>query len=129
MSLKLKPKHQRFAEEYCVDMNSSAAAVRAGYTARSSYATGPRLFAEPAIKAEIDALMAKKGKLLLLTAANVLEGVMRVTQKAEDVGELSNALKGFELQGKHLKLFTDKTEHSGSVGINVIDPYAKPEGE
>lgn len=33
--------------------------------------------------------------------------------------------KGLELLGKHLKLFTDKVEHSGGVVINVVDPYAE----
>lgn len=37
--------------------------------------------------------------------------------------------KGLELLGKHLKMFTDKVEHSGSVSIGVVDPYAKPEGK
>lgn len=38
-------------------------------------------------------------------------------------------VKGLELLGKHLKLFTEKVEHSGTVKIAVVDPYAvKPEG-
>ncbi len=38
--------------------------------------------------------------------------------------------KALELLGKHLKLFTDKVEHSGAVSIAVVDPYAteKPRG-
>jgi phage terminase small subunit len=35
--------------------------------------------------------------------------------------------RGLELLGKHLRLFTDKVEHSGSV--TVIDPYAMAPGE
>ena len=30
--------------------------------------------------------------------------------------DASNALKGYELIGKHLKLFTDKHEHAGPGG-------------
>jgi len=29
--------------------------------------------------------------------------------------ESASALKGYELLGKHLKLFTEKVEHSGSI--------------
>lgn len=36
--------------------------------------------------------------------------------------------RSLELLGKHLKLFTDKLEHSGNVSVNVVDPYALPHG-
>lgn len=36
--------------------------------------------------------------------------------------------KALELLGKHLKLFTDKVEHSGAVSIAVVDPYAEKPG-
>jgi phage terminase small subunit len=34
--------------------------------------------------------------------------------------DASNVLRGSELLGKHLRLFTDKTEHSGSLEITAI---------
>ena len=30
------------------------------------------------------------------------------------------ALRGYELLGKHLKLFTDKVEHSGNIGLTDL---------
>lgn len=49
------------------------------------------------------------------------------------VGELKKVKfwpkdRGLELEGKHLKLFTDKVEHSGDVRICVVDPYAQKPG-
>lgn len=35
-------------------------------------------------------------------------------------------VKGLELLGKHLKLFTDRVEHSGAVSIGLVQPYAEP---
>lgn len=34
--------------------------------------------------------------------------------------------KALELLGRHLKMFTDKVLHEGSVTINVVDPFAAP---
>jgi phage terminase small subunit len=40
-------------------------------------------------------------------------------------------VKGLELLGKHLKLFTEKVEHSGSLTLEqlVLASMKKPEGE
>jgi phage terminase small subunit len=39
-------------------------------------------------------------------------------------------VRGLELLGKHLKLFTDKVQVEGNVSIGLVDPYARdPEDE
>ena len=58
----LTPKQRRFAEEYCIDLNATAAYLRAGYTARgnSAEAAASRLLSMLRCKA----LFSKsKGKL------------------------------------------------------------------
>jgi phage terminase small subunit len=54
-----------------------------------------------------------------ITADYVLKGIKDVTERCAKEGEAFNppsALKGYELMGKHLKLFTDKTEITGKDG-------------
>jgi hypothetical protein len=47
----------------------------------------------------------------------VLSDIARVSKLAEAAEDFGPALKGQELLGKHLKLFTDLVQHSGSVYI------------
>jgi phage terminase small subunit len=39
----LTPKQTRFVEEYLIDLNATAAAIRAGYSAKTANQQGPRL--------------------------------------------------------------------------------------
>ena len=121
----MTPKQRAFAREYLIDHNGTQAAIRAGYSAHTANEQASALLAKPNIRALVDAGTKKKAQKLELTAERVLADIIRLTKKAEDAGEINNAFKGVELQGKHLKLFTDKVEHSGSVTIKVINPYAK----
>jgi hypothetical protein len=74
---------------------------------------GSRLLTNDDVRAAVEAGTIKKAAAVGITAESVLSGLVRVTEKAEDREELANALRGLELQGKHLKLFTDKIEVKG----------------
>ena len=52
----------------------------------------------------------------------VLQGIMRVTKQAVEAKNFSAALRGYELLGKHLQMWTDKQEVTGkdSNTLNVI---------
>jgi phage terminase small subunit len=120
---------RRFVTEYLVDLNATQAAIRAGYSANGASVTGCRLLADPKIRTLIEARNEKRAERVGLTADGVLEGIKRLSEKAENSGDLNVAMKGHELYGKHLKLFTDKVQHEGTVNIAVINPYAKTKGE
>jgi len=53
LSMTLTDKQKRFVEEYCIDFNATAAARRAGYSARSARTIGPENLSKPAISAAI----------------------------------------------------------------------------
>ena len=58
---------------------------------------------------------------------------VEITQEGEVVGhvrklKLADKVKALELLGKHLKLFTERVEHSGAVSVAVVDPYATKGG-
>jgi hypothetical protein len=59
-SKKMSPKMQLFVHEYATDMNAGAAAVRAGYSERTSRTMGPRLLQNVAIKAAIERAHAER---------------------------------------------------------------------
>jgi len=101
----LKPKQQRFVEEYLIDLNATKAAIRAGYAKKGAQQQGSRLLSNVVIQAAIQQAMDKR--------------VLRVGLKADEVlRELSKAamapinkpvtwdqkLRALELAMKHLKL-------------------------
>lgn len=109
----LTPKQQMFVKEYLVDLNATAAARRAGY---KNAEIGRQLIAKNNVAAAIQSAMDKRAAKVGITAEQVLENIERISGKAELDAEYSAALKGQELLGKHLKLFTDRVEHSGPDG-------------
>ena len=122
---KLSQKQQAFVREYLVDLNASAAARRAGYKTRSDSIAAQNMV-KPVIQAAIQAEMDKRAERTKITADQVLKDIQAVKADAmqDRDGEMVDrpaALKACELQGKHLKMFTDKVDlnMSGEVDITV----------
>lgn len=128
---KLTPKQEAFVREYLIDLNGTQAAIRAGYSTATANEQASRLLANVNIATEVQKAMDRRAERTEITADFVLEGIKRVTQRCEQAEpvldregnptgeykfEASAALKGYELLGKHLKLFTDKSEVSGANG-------------
>ena len=116
---KLSPKQERFAREYLLDLNATQAAIRAGYSPKTARSQGQRLLTNVDVQEFVRAAKTERADKVSVTAADVLKGVIEVTLLAREEGDLKTALKGLELQGKHLGMFTDKlqTEHSGGISI------------
>lgn len=137
----LTPKQHRFVDEYLIDTNATQAAIRTGYSEKTSYSIGHELLSKPEIQAAIQLAMDERSKRTQIDADFVLQGIaqnIRRCEQAEPVldrkGEqvftetpngvmaaafrydATNTLRGYELLGKHLKLFTDKVELTGKNG-------------
>ena len=124
--MKLTPKQARFIEEYLVDLNATQAAIRAGYSARTATVIGNENLTKPYIQAAIEIAQLARSERTQITVDKVLEDIELIKLNAmqqEDDGKMINhagALKACELQGKHLKMFVDKVEHSGGQTLHVI---------
>lgn len=112
----LNNKQERFVAEYVIDLNATQAAIRAGYSAKTAEQQGHRLLRNAKVALAVDAARTKIAAKLDLTAERVLADIARIASKAENAAEFHAALKGHELLGKHLKLFTEKHEHGGIGG-------------
>lgn len=69
---KLTTKQQRFVGEYLIDLNSTAAAVRAGYSARTANRIGPELFGKTCVAAAVKVAMAERSARTEIEADAVL---------------------------------------------------------
>ena len=126
-SLKLTAKQQAFVAEFLVDLNATQAAIRAGYSVKTANEQGARLLTNVSVAAAIAEAQAERAKKTQRTALDVLKDIQAVSKEAWRDGDLKTALKGFELEGKHLGMFTEKHEHTGRDGKPIeVDCQVSP---
>ena len=124
---KLTLKQERFVAEYLIDLTATQAAIRAGYSVKTAYSQGERLLRNAEIKAAIEKARLKLSIRAERTVLDVLKDIQEVTREARDVNDHRAALKGLEMEGRHLGMFTDRLEHSGGVELVVVLPEVPDE--
>lgn len=149
----LTAKQQIFVDEYLIDLNATQAAIRAGYSAKTARQIGEENLSKPVIASAIQAAMDKRAERTEITADYVLQSIVSTMERCKQVepvfnrkgehvevetpdGEMAKAytfnpmgvLKGAELLGKHLALFTEKHQISGGeIGMRPIQLGVQPE--
>ena len=124
---KLTAKQQAFVAEFLVDLNATQAAIRAGYSVKTAYAIGEENLKKPEIAHAIAQAQAERAEKTQRTALDVLKDIQDVSREAWRDGDLKTALKGLELEGKHLGMFTEKHEHTGKDGKPIeVDHQVSP---
>ncbi len=116
-NISMTPKQRRFVEEYLVDLNATQAAIRAGYAKSGASVEGTRLLSNAKVAAAVAAAQAKRAERADLTADEVLAGIRATVARcqSEEHYNAASALKGLELLGRHLAMFTDKTVNRNLV--------------
>lgn len=120
MSSDLTPNQKRFVEEYLKDLNGTQAAARAGYAEKSAVVQASRLLTNANVANAIQSAMDKRSKRTEITAEYVLTTIKGTVERCREMDEYPGVLKGCELLGRHLKLFTDKIEHSGHLSLEEL---------
>lgn len=138
----LQPMEARFAHEYVVDFNGTAAAKRAGYAEKSAAGQATRLLKRAHVAAKISELMAARNEAAQVDAAYVMRELKRVYETAmadirpaldrkgkprkdPETGEplyivnLTAANKALELLGRLAKVgaFEDKVAIKGEISL------------
>lgn len=152
-NIKLTRKQEIFVKEYLVDLNATQSAIRAGYSKKTAQEQGSRLLSNVMVMKAIEQAMEKRARKVEITAEYVLKTIYETIErckqaepvldrKGENVVidspsglalayqfEANAVLKGAELLGKHLKMFTEKTEikHEGAVDVFVAPKLTKEE--
>jgi phage terminase small subunit len=70
---KLTDKQERFCYEYCIDMNATQAAIRAGYSQDTAYSIGTENLKKPEIKERIDYMKANLAETAGISALKVIQ--------------------------------------------------------
>lgn len=143
--MKLTSKQKIFCDEYLVDLNATRA-YKAAYpnikrdsTARTN---GSRLLTNANVKSYIDERLKELEDKRIAKAEEVLQyltKVMRGEEKeevvvTENIGDFMSEArviekqvgakernKAAELLGKRYRLFTEKVEFQGNVGVEIVD--------
>lgn len=113
---KLTAKMERFVEEYMIDLNASAAVLRAGYKTRNQHRMGAELLRHPLVKAKVEELKQKRSDRLELTADYLVNKLIDIIEGEGDGVRTSDTLKAIELAGKTIALWKDRQEISGPNG-------------
>ena len=133
-------KQRRFCDEYLRDCNAAQAAIRAGYSKKTSKQIGQKLLTKIDLRAYVDAQLEKIRSEKIADAQEVMEyltSVMRgehteqTLQLAGDgvqqISEIKVAarerLKAAELLGKRYALFTEKIEGDIDGKLHITVDY------
>ncbi len=142
---KLTAKQARFVSEYLIDLNATQAAIRAGYSERTAKQMGTENLAKPVLAAAIQKAIAERAARTEVNADYVLNSIVETMERckqAEPVkyqngdqvyvdtpdGKVAPAykfdsgavLRGAELLGRHLAMFTDKHALGGADDLAGI---------
>lgn len=135
MNSELKPKQQRFVDEYLIDLNATQAAIRAGYSPKTARQQGQRLLTNVVIAAAVEEAKQERSEAIKIDAEWVLRQAVELHQRCmqqikpvrnpktgkqmyDDDGNAlftfnaSAASRSLELIGKHVEVgaFKDRLE-------------------
>lgn len=128
----LTPKQTRFVEEYLLDLNAAAAARRAGYSEKNADSIAAQLLSKTKVFEAVQSAVAARSAKTGITAEYVLENLKRLSERCMSEEEFapSAAARALELLGKHLGLFSDRVELSGSMSVlGVLGDLTKRVGD
>jgi phage terminase small subunit len=150
----MTPKQQLFVDEYLIDLNATQAAIRAGYSVKTARQIGEENLSKPDIAAAVQVAMDKRSERTEITADYVLQSIVSTMERCKQAEPVFNrkgehvevetpdggmakaytfnamgVLKGAELLGKHLKLFTEKVQLSSDPDEPLIFRRIDASGE
>ena len=143
---KLSEKQLRFCQEYIIDLNGTAAAKRAGYSAKTAAVIASEHLTKPNIHAYIQQLIAERAKRVELDADFVIKGlidvslrcrqaipVMKWDAQAKEMVQVTDdedravwefdsngANRALELLGRHLGIFEKDNTQKNKIMVKEV---------
>ena len=130
----LTPQQEKFVREYCLDLNGTRAARRAGYSRATAAVQAARLLGRPQIRQAVSDLLAKSIVKANLTVQEVIEGIKQ--HMHFDPRQLIDAETGEYIPIENLPEDVAMCVHrfevilkNAQAGDGVIDKVLKVHGE
>lgn len=122
----LTDKQELFVREYLVDLNASAAYLRAGYKCKENVArvNASRLLTNANIQKAIDKQQQKRANKVEIDVDWVLKKYIGIIERCEQT-DPQNARGALDSISKHLGMFKEKIEHSGVMGVTIVNDIPK----
>jgi phage terminase small subunit len=121
----LTPRQERFVSEYLLDLNASAAALRAGYKHPD---IGRQLLTKTHVQDAIAAAQQARARRLEITTDQIVQALRAIATDYENAphGVRVSALAWL---GKHLGMFSQKVQHQFPAHpIRIIEVVRDPAG-
>jgi len=119
-------KQEAFCREYVVDLNATAAAIRAGYAESGAQVQGSRLLSNVIVQRKVNELTREKFAATGINAEMVLARLRDIAY--DDSARQSDQIRALELLGKHLQLFIERHEIDMHASVIEIDWSASGDG-
>ena len=111
----LTGRQELFCQEYIKDLNSKAAAKRAGYSDKVADAKSYQFLKMDRIRERVAELKQDSMRRLQLDADDILRRLVRIADATEQEGDYNAAIRSLELLGKHKALWTEKTVNETTI--------------
>jgi phage terminase small subunit len=123
---KLTAKQEAFVNEFLVDLNASAAVLRAGYNTRNQNRIAAELLRHPLIAKTIKERTEKKRETMVLQADYLINKLIQIIEDPDT--KTGDILRAIELAGKSIALWKERHEVSGPDGEAIkIEQQIKEE--
>ena len=123
----MNDRRTRFVQEYAVDLNGTAAAVRAGYAPGSAKVTASRLLSDANIRQLLLSHQSETARKLELDREKVLAGLLEAVDVARVQGDPGAMIAGWREIGKMLGYYAP--ERAVKVDISIAAKRAIDELE
>ena len=116
----MSPKQIRFSNEYLIDFNGTAAAIRAGYSAKTARQIATENLAKPSIQALIKEQQVNDASKLQMTRQRALEVLLDGVSMAKQMNDPAAMIQGMSTVAKVLG-FTASPDRKTKTGRSYTD--------
>jgi phage terminase small subunit len=127
VNIEISEKHKAFCRALLKNGFNQTKAYQSVYGGNSETAKAKAclLFTKDNVKAYLKYLTDKDENEVLVTKDEVINGIKSAIAKADENKQISAAMKGYELLGKYLAMFTDKSEVKNTGSVVIVTPELK----
>ena len=116
----LTNKQSRFCQEYVTGLNATAAAIRAGYSAKTANRIGSENLSKPDIREKIAELQEEISAKLEVTTERIVRELAKIAFDETDKFKPRERMRALELLGKHRQMFTDRASGEDNSEPQVV---------